>query len=211
MAARIEQPKDSDRKYMNPQFRSYLKDQRFRVVEILGDGNCLFRSIAFLVCGDQEKHERYRRLAVQYIIVNKNNFKDFLEESYDGDIDQYCKKMSQNGTWGGHLEVYALSSVLDQCFGIYNENKELQIIKGKNSSDMNILYLAFERAKFHYSYLVKIDHETLNQRGNPRKKRDRSEFKSQDNLHNNEKTLKSLRRIITITHWKLNLHRNKPL
>jgi len=77
---------------MNPQFRSYLKDQGFRVVEILGDGNCLFRSVAFLGCGDQEKHERYRRLAVQYIMLNKNNFKDFLEESYDGDVDQYCKK-----------------------------------------------------------------------------------------------------------------------
>ena len=98
MAARIEQPKDSDRKYMNPQFRSYLKDQGFRVVEILGDGNCLFRSVAFLGCGDQEKHERYRRLAVQYI--NKQ-LKDLLEEPYDGEIDQNCKRTSQNGTWGG--------------------------------------------------------------------------------------------------------------
>ena len=84
--------------------------------------------------------------------------------------------------------------MLDQCFGIYNENKELQIIKGKNSSDMNILYLAFERAKFHYSSLVKIDHETQNQRGNPRKKRDRSEFESQDSLHNNENSLKQFKK-----------------
>ena len=58
MAVKLTNPKnplDSDTEYMDPQFLHYLNSEGYSVIEIIGGGNCLFRSIAFLVCGDQDK------------------------------------------------------------------------------------------------------------------------------------------------------------
>ena len=53
--------------YMDKKFHDFFNLQGFLVQEIEGDGNCLFRSIADALDNDQEKHFRYRRLAVQHI------------------------------------------------------------------------------------------------------------------------------------------------
>ena len=49
-----------------------------------------------------------------YIQNHQGNFKEFLLTTCEGDIEQYLLKMSQNGTWGGHLELNALSEVLKE-------------------------------------------------------------------------------------------------
>lgn len=84
--------------YIDVEFCAYLEDQGFKIIEIIGDGNCLFRSIAYLISGDQDLHRRYRRLAVQYIRMNEYLFCGFLEETFDGNIVQYCNKMEKDGT-----------------------------------------------------------------------------------------------------------------
>ena len=98
--------------YIDQSFLSYLENQGFQVMEIIGDGNCMFRSIADLIDNDQEKHDRYRRLAVQHIALHPVDFKNFLESSFDGTLDHYLKKMGKDGTWGGQIELETLSRVL---------------------------------------------------------------------------------------------------
>lgn len=113
--------------YINKGFLEYLKSEDYKVKEIIGDGNCLFRSIADLIDGDQEKHERYRRLAVQHFNLHQNQFEPFVTTS-GCSFEQYVEKMSKNGTWGGHAELEALSVVLKRQFCVINESQEKVII-----------------------------------------------------------------------------------
>ena len=42
-------PSDPPKEYMDPAFVCSLKSQGSQVKQIVGDGNCLFRSIAYLI------------------------------------------------------------------------------------------------------------------------------------------------------------------
>lgn len=63
--------------YIDNDFLTYLEEQGFEVQYIVGDGNCMFRWIADVLVEDQEKHQRYRRLAVQHITYTTRNSKIF--------------------------------------------------------------------------------------------------------------------------------------
>ena len=84
--------------YIDESFLLHLENQGFKVVEIIGDGNCMFRSIADIIDDDQEKHKRYRRLAVQHMALHPREFVNFLDSSFDGGLDHYLEKMGQDGT-----------------------------------------------------------------------------------------------------------------
>ena len=64
-----------------------------------GDGNCLFRSVADQIDGDESLHTTYRAQAVDYILQNKEMYMPFIED--DETIEQYCNDMSKDGIWGG--------------------------------------------------------------------------------------------------------------
>ena len=136
---------------MDKSLHDFLSLQGFIVQEIEGDGNCLFRSIADVLDNDQEKHLRYRRLAVQHIRLHPNEFQDFLISS-ENSIENYLAKMAQAGTWGGHIELEALSVVLNKTFWIFNENQDLTVIGTKEEESARV-YIAFDRTRFHYSSL----------------------------------------------------------
>ena len=54
------------------EFDANLNEKGLQLVEIYGDGNCLFRAVAEQLDGDQEKHRKYRRLAVKELSRNKH-------------------------------------------------------------------------------------------------------------------------------------------
>ena len=51
-----------------------------KVVEVIGDGNCLFRSIADQLEGNEKLHRKYRDEALEHITENKDNFAPFIED-----------------------------------------------------------------------------------------------------------------------------------
>ena len=59
-----------------------------KVVEIDGDGNCLFRAIADQLEGDEELHQFFRATCVDHIKENKDHYKMFLDDDTE-DIDEY--------------------------------------------------------------------------------------------------------------------------
>lgn len=70
-----------------------------KVVEIRGDGNCLFRSIADQLEGDEDEHEKYRAKTIEYIKKNKDHYRMFLDDETE-DMDEYIEGMSEDATWG---------------------------------------------------------------------------------------------------------------
>ena len=91
-------------------------------------GNCLFRSLSFLLYNTQEHHAQLRAEAVHYIEEHRDMFKQFMasddilgesmEEDYEliqerleRKLEAHVSKMEQDGQWGGHEEIFALASV----------------------------------------------------------------------------------------------------
>jgi len=142
-------------RYMSLDFQNYLTREGFSIIHIEGDGNCLFRSISYLICGNQDKHARYRRLAVQHIKMNRKDFADFLIET-EGEVNKYCERMIKDGVWGGHLELMALCSVLKCRFVVINEKKEKTIIELDDQVNQPHFYIAYDRDKLHYSSLIRL-------------------------------------------------------
>ena len=150
---RTKQDKNWD-KYFK-EFQTFLEPRGVFMRDVEGDGNCLFRSIADYVDGDESQHEQYREMAVEYITKHKDYFAMFLLD--DENIDQYVKDMSESGTWGGHFELVALSALLKAKFCLHIKDKDPVIIK---SSEMNlkgtkIIHLAYHVDE-HYSSVRKL-------------------------------------------------------
>lgn len=72
----------------------------------------MFRAIADNLEGKQDSHGKYRRDAVDYIWSHEDEFRPFMEELKDktkDPLDEYCRKMRKDSTWGGQHELKALA------------------------------------------------------------------------------------------------------
>lgn len=52
----------------------YLNDFGLMRRQVLGDGNCLFRAISFVLLGDEDSHEYLRQTATEFMNENLHLF-----------------------------------------------------------------------------------------------------------------------------------------
>ena len=76
------------------------------IEEVEEDGNCLFRAVARQIYGDQEKFQQVRRETVNWVIKHKSYFAEF-----ETNIDERLSKQLMNRSWGGELEIKAMSEL----------------------------------------------------------------------------------------------------
>jgi hypothetical protein len=101
----------TDLQHSNNFWQSHLPD-RCHILSIEPDGNCFFRCILDQLNHDNGAgHDFTRHQLTIHIRRHGDEFKNFLLLGNDHkditDIDNYIHNMGQNGTWGGHPEVYA--------------------------------------------------------------------------------------------------------
>lgn len=95
----------------------YLNDFGLMRRQVLGDGNCLFRAISFVLLGDEDSHEYLRQTATEFMNENLHLFQDFFHPD-DATIDPHqhmlneIKRLSRNGVYAGQESVVALSLAL---------------------------------------------------------------------------------------------------
>ncbi|CAI5510635.1 unnamed protein product [Closterium sp. Naga37s-1] len=78
--------------------------------EVSADGNCFFRAVSDHVFGKQSQHVELRQQVVDYIESHEADFAPFVED--DMGFKEYCSSMREDGTWGGHMELQAVSLLL---------------------------------------------------------------------------------------------------
>ena len=100
----------------------------FNIIDITGDGNCLFRSISFYIYGSEYFYSDIRELTFKYI---KNNITKFYEYCYiengtyyinveEGTIvrkfilDEYVSHIEEEGFFSGFIEINALSIIYNR-------------------------------------------------------------------------------------------------
>jgi OTU domain-containing protein 3 len=76
----------------------------------------MFRSVCDQMEGSPANHAKIRSDCVVFLKKFSENFAPFLETE-DQSFAEYCAEMAQNGEWGGHAELQALSlgSVCVSC------------------------------------------------------------------------------------------------
>lgn len=75
--------------------------------QVEADGSCLFRAVADQLYGNQHvRHEEVRARAVRYMRDNADAFSPFV---VDTPFEDYCDLMMLSSTWGGNIELQALS------------------------------------------------------------------------------------------------------
>jgi hypothetical protein len=97
-------------------FRQLLADRLgFDIVDQKEDGNCLFRSVAHQIYGNPNYHCVVREKCLKYIELERNFFSSYISE----DFLSYINRMKQDGAWGDHVEIQAMSELYDRPVEIY--------------------------------------------------------------------------------------------
>lgn len=105
--------------------------------------------------GSQDLHEEYRMQAVGYIRSHKDDFLPFVED--DEPFDDYLARMSRPGTWGGNLELQALSLVLEVNINIFMMGAPVwEIVNFPRSRSISLSYHEGE----HYNSVRRITDDT---------------------------------------------------
>ena len=76
---------------------------------MLGDGNCLFRSLAFIVHENQDMHVKTREDITRFIKQHKHMFQPYLTQ--DRNIDRHLHNMAKPGTWGTQVELLGAATL----------------------------------------------------------------------------------------------------
>jgi hypothetical protein len=96
------------------------------VVQVKGDGNCMFRAVSKslkLMLNQRYKHEELRNMAVKYLKDNPSFVEPYFEYVTDKEftqknVDKYIKKMALLSTWGDIIGLKVLSEILKVRFDI---------------------------------------------------------------------------------------------
>lgn len=98
-------------------FREELKNRKhFVIVDQESDGNCLFRSVAHQVYGDDRLHNVVREKCLDYIASQSYFFQSFIDNE---NIKDYVLRLKHNGEWGGDIEIQAMAEIYNRPIEIY--------------------------------------------------------------------------------------------
>ncbi|KAG4431728.1 hypothetical protein IFR05_012783 [Cadophora sp. M221] len=153
------------------------------VVNVRGDGNCLFRAICDQLYGHQNKHEHIRANVVDYMRQNPNNFKPFVEvdgsqrhapsrrsapkgstkgsanEEIDMAWNQYLASMAKPSTYGDHLALLAVAKTYDMDVMVHhqmaNYNVWIKAVDSPTAAPRQIAHIAL--ANEHYQSVRNIN------------------------------------------------------
>ena len=78
-----------------------------KIRAMVGDGNCLFRSLADQLMSNAAKHVLVRQLICEHMEKHRDCFEPFVED--DKPWARYISEMRKESCWGGNLELQAAS------------------------------------------------------------------------------------------------------
>ena len=86
-----------------------------RLEKMKPDGNCFFRSLSYVLTGDQESHKKVRREICSFMLGSKYNkhIKRTLLNDYPS-VANYLssKNMYSDGEWASEVEIYTAALML---------------------------------------------------------------------------------------------------
>ncbi|XP_021659834.2 OVARIAN TUMOR DOMAIN-containing deubiquitinating enzyme 7 isoform X3 [Hevea brasiliensis] len=137
------------------QFQSQLDALGLKVIQVTADGNCFFRALADQLEGSEKEHGKYRSMAVQYIMKNREMFEPFIEDEIP--FDEYCQSMEKDGTWAGHMELQAASLVTRSNICIHQYMSPRWYIRNFDQCGARMVHLSYHDEEHYNSVRLKED------------------------------------------------------
>lgn len=145
-------------------FRDEMIQYGLRVLEIDGDGNCLFRAVCDQLEGSQGNYRQYRNEAIDYIVQNKDDFAPFIDD--DQTFDEYIEEMSEDGIWGGNLELQALAMRYRFNVIVHQLDAPIFSIANFDQDSVRTIHLSYHLGE-HYNSVRLIGNYSFLHRPNP--------------------------------------------
>ena len=122
-----------------------LINRLFRIgrqpVNILGDGNCFFRSISHQFYENDSQHAQIRAHAIQHLILCPEYF---IESNTEQSWSQYLQNMSTIGTWADQIIIQAVANSYNLRINITESAlnfSECTTVTSNNSSNLREVYI----------------------------------------------------------------------
>ena len=144
-------------------FRHAMRVERnFTIQKVPDDGNCLFSAFSHQVYGDSCFHGLLREKCCNYMKLNSANFVNYVDtDTRYLDFNHYLLNMRAPGTWGGNLEITALSQLYQRTVEIYDQlttprNIFSEYVNYDNSQAP--IRITYENGRTHYNSVVSENH-----------------------------------------------------
>ena len=92
-----------------------------KVKKMLPDGNCLFRSLSFCLHRSQDRHLEIRKILVQFIERNGNNYKHLL---FGRTLSEHLESMKKPFVWGTQLKLQAAADYYEMCIYLLTKRQQ---------------------------------------------------------------------------------------
>lgn len=91
-------------------YKNALSSKGLHLFPVAGDGNCLFRSVAHQIYGDDALHDLVREKCMDYMEVNSAFFAMFVEGGIEN-FHRYIAMKRQLTCWGDDPEIQAICEI----------------------------------------------------------------------------------------------------
>eukprot|EP00347_Sterkiella_histriomuscorum_P013052 403366200 len=149
-------PQAIDWRLQEANFAKALYTKRLRIIETGRDGNCLFRAIAYQAYGDEDEHRLVRQKCMDYILSEKEYFKDFIIGGNDSSVEAYVNRKRVNAVWGDDVEIQAMSEIYNRPIEIYAYSAEPMRTFHEQDGSNEPIRLSYH-GKSHYNSIVRMD------------------------------------------------------
>lgn len=101
--------------------RIYFQDEKIvecNILEMIGDGACLFRSISYHVYGTESRHYDVRREIVEHVVNHFSDFQIYTVDRYGNPYssqEEYKTAMSSPSEYGANSELRAAGFIYISC------------------------------------------------------------------------------------------------
>lgn len=139
--------------------RQFADSMGMKVIEVTGDGNCLFRSLSMARSNKQEEYNQIKNVILFEVRSNYEEFyKEFMVLDINGEkenLKKYVDRISKDGEWGDHLEIMAYVNLTGQTIIVHDSRggETYEFNSRKVNDDRPPIHLVFTGS--HYNLLVK--------------------------------------------------------
>ena len=157
----------------------------WELIDIIGDGNCFYRSMARIIHRDSERHLDIRNRVYDHLQSHIERYRDFT-------VAQEIWSKAHPGTYADHVDIVAASNVWSKCIVIFewsDTEKQLEQMTRVSPSDSENDYPTIMLARQtktagpHYHLIVDPRNEVRDEVKSSDNDQKDEELKHQENHH----------------------------
>ena len=110
-----------------------------RIKHVIGDGNCFFRAVSYIISGTESNHIHLRKATVKHLLETNDLFSNTLSHEFRT-VQEYVfkERVMDIGTWASNTEISCVANLVNT--DVYSFNDQLltwQMYSAKNPGRIN--------------------------------------------------------------------------